>query len=170
MRNNKGFTVVELIVTFGITMIIVVFLFQIILLLKETYTNNSVKTSLVIKQSIINQKIYDDFNTKEIVGFTSCGEECITFKFDDSSESVLSIDRTNGIFHYGDYTTKIDKGSEFGKITVTTETIPGVPNDKIDSIMLIKAPVTSKVIKGDYGINIVYQYNSRFSLIGTGGG
>ena len=39
--NNKGFTVVELLASFTLTMIIVVFLFEIVLELKDVYSSDS---------------------------------------------------------------------------------------------------------------------------------
>ena len=51
--NNKGFTVIELLSSFVLIMIIVVFLFEIVLELRNVYINETVKTEIVNKNAII---------------------------------------------------------------------------------------------------------------------
>ena len=51
--NNKGFTVVELLASFTLTMIIVVFLFEIVLELKDVYSSDSIKTKIITQNSLI---------------------------------------------------------------------------------------------------------------------
>ena len=52
---NNGFTVVELIVSFSLTLVITVFLFQIVINLKNLYTNSVIKTELVNIQSLVSR-------------------------------------------------------------------------------------------------------------------
>ena len=59
---RNGFTVVELIVSFSLTLVIAVFLFQIIINLKNLYTNSVIKTELVNMQSLISREINSKFN------------------------------------------------------------------------------------------------------------
>ena len=64
---KKGFTVVELIVSFSLVMVIVIFLFQIIISLKNLSTNSGVKTELLNKQSLISNEINKKLNNNEII-------------------------------------------------------------------------------------------------------
>lgn len=57
MKNNKGFTVVELIVSFALTMIIAVFLFEVLIEVKDTFADASTRTAIQEKASIISKNI-----------------------------------------------------------------------------------------------------------------
>ena len=57
MNNKKGFTVVELVATFALTMVIVVFLFQILIDVKDIFVETSIKTNLQEKLGIISKNI-----------------------------------------------------------------------------------------------------------------
>ena len=66
---NKGFTVVELIVSFALTMIIAVFLFEVLIEVKDIFTDASTRTAIQEKASII---------SKNISSILSSGENHIT--------------------------------------------------------------------------------------------
>ena len=55
--NKKGMTVVELVVAFSLSTVIALFLIQVVLFLKDTYMINGVKSELVLKQSLISDRI-----------------------------------------------------------------------------------------------------------------
>lgn len=165
MKKKNGFTVVELIVSFTLVMVIVVFLFQIIISLKEMYVGNGIKSSLLNKQAVMTQKIYDDFRNKNVLSFSSCGTNCITLTFDDTTTSTLKIDKDQNLFEYGDYATKLVDGSTFGDIVLSKETLTGVGNGHYDSMVKIIVPIQNQLIKGDYGVTAIYQYNSNVTSI-----
>ena len=62
MKKNSGFTIVEIIVAFALTMVVVLFLFQIVITLKDAYQNNFVVSNLVLKQDSISNMINNDLN------------------------------------------------------------------------------------------------------------
>lgn len=167
MKKKNGFTVVELIVSFALVMIVVYFLFQIILALKEMYVSNATKSVLLNKQAIINEKIYEDFRNKEIKIASNCGNNCLVFIFSDNTSSVLKVDTDNKTFHYGDYTTKLEEGSSFGSMSASIEKISTSDATKYDSILIVKIPITNLLLDGDYGVNAIYQYNSHLTSIGN---
>ena len=129
------------------------------------YVNNGVKSSLLNKQAIMNEKIYNDFRNKRVTIASNCGKNCLVFIFSDQTQSVLKIDEENQIFHYGDYTTKLVEGSKFGTLEAKVETVVGVDVTKTDSMIRISIPVTNNLLKGDYGVNAIYQYNSHLTSI-----
>lgn len=57
MKNNKGFTVVELIASFALTMVIVVFLFEVLIEIKDVFIETSLKTTIQEKMGIISKNI-----------------------------------------------------------------------------------------------------------------
>lgn len=61
--NNKAFTVVELLASFTLTMIIVVFLFEIVLELKDVYQNDAIKTKVLTQNALIATALDQKLNT-----------------------------------------------------------------------------------------------------------
>ena len=83
--NNKGFSTVELVVSFTLTTVIVLFLIEIIFLIKDLYVSTGVKMKLLTKQTTINKIINDDFVSKKVTLATTCGDNCFKFFFDDET-------------------------------------------------------------------------------------
>lgn len=165
--NKKGFTVIELIVSFALTTLVVALLFQMLLSLKDIYVNSGVRTQMLNKQTIMSNKINSDFENKKITIALKCGYNCLTFYFDDNTSKKLIIDTASSTFTYGDYVTKLADGSSFGAVDVHTENVLNVGTGLNDSFITIKIPVKSSLLKEDYGVNIVYQYDSRTSSISS---
>lgn len=163
--NNKGLTVVELIVSFALTMIVAVFLFRTILTLKDSYVGSGVKSQLLNKQTLMSSKINNDFYEKGVKIALRCGKDCLNFIFNDNTSSKLIVDRDNNLFSYGNYNTKLVDGSKYGAVDIHTETTLNVESGKKDSFIIVKIPVTHPLLKEDYGVNIIYQYDSRTSAI-----
>ena len=166
MKKQRGFTVVELLVSFSFVMIISVFLFQIVLLLKDIYFENGIKTEMYSKQSTVSQKINDDFFTKGISSVNKCGSNCLNFTFHDSSTAILKIDKVNNSFSYSDYTYKLVTGSYFGDIDINVSNLTVVNVTKNNAIMYIKIPVYHNDFENqDFGINVIYQHDSNTANI-----
>ena len=79
--NNKAFTVVELLASFTITMIILIFLLEILLEVKNIYYENEIKTAVYNKNAIIasalnkrlsEYKIEKVSNTSDTIIGTNC--------------------------------------------------------------------------------------------------
>lgn len=168
LKNRRGFTVVELTVSFSLTLVIVLILFQIVLNLKELYVKDGLKTELLIKQGLMTKKVAESFEEQKIKIAAKCdtGDNCLSFTFEDNSVKTLSFDKTSNTFHYGDYTTKLVSGSSYGKVKITNETFLNVEQGKKDSMITIDIPVTHPLVKGDYGVRVVYLYNSLEVSVG----
>ena len=67
MKTNKGFTTVELLVSFTLTAVIVFFLFEILFILKDLYVDTGIKTKLLTKQAVLTEKINDDVASKNLM-------------------------------------------------------------------------------------------------------
>ena len=164
--NKKGFTVVELIVSFALTMLVVTFLFEMIISLKDIYVESGIKSQLLNKQAIISSKVNNDFKNKTIKIALKCGSGCLNFFFDDNSSTKLIVDTNSNLFTYGNYTTKLIDGSSFGAFDIRNETVLGVNSGDNDSFVIIKIPISHPLLKtDDFGINITYQYDSRVTSI-----
>lgn len=67
MKNTKGFTVVELIASFALTMIISVFLFEVLIEVKNVFVETSIKTNILEKVGIISKNIRLNLPNGEIL-------------------------------------------------------------------------------------------------------
>lgn len=160
MKNNKGFTIIELAVSFCLVAAVSITLLQLVLTLKEVYLSGDVKTTLLNKQGIMTKKIYDDLNSYTLTEIKSCGISCLTFSYTEKEDAVkLIIDPGNRTLTYGDYTIKLDSSSYFGKLEMSTDE-PSESLGKVDSIFKIDIPIISKLLDEDLGIHIVKTYNS----------
>lgn len=158
MLNNKGFTIVEMLVSFVLSMIIVMILFELIINLKELYQMSGLKTELLNKQNLMIDKIYTDLTKKKVTMISSCGNECVTFTFSDGNAKNLAVDSNNGTVAYDNYTIKLNNDSYFSRISINEVGITtNVGNNRIFSINI---PIYNQKFKNDnFGINIVYIYN-----------
>lgn len=159
---KKGFTVVELIVSFSLTMVIVVFLFQIVISLKNMYTANSLKTELLNKQAIISDKINSSFNKKTITSVTKCGSYCLNFVYNDNTSEILKIDYNENSFQFGSYKTILPDNSYISNPSIDIVYSGTFLENSNNSILVINIPIYNEFLKNqNYGINVLYQYNSN---------
>lgn len=159
MKNNKGFTIIELAVSFCLVATISIILLQLVLSLKEIYVSGDVKTTLLNKQGIMIKKIYDDLNSKDLESITSCGLSCLTFTYYDDTTANLLVDPGNKTLTYGDYTLQLDNSSSFGKVNISVDEASSSQTIKSDSVLTIDIPIYSKLLDEDFGIHIVKTYN-----------
>lgn len=170
-KNNKGTTIVELVVSVSMLVVIATFLFQIVISLKEVYNSSGIKTELLNKQAVISKMINDDLRNNKLEMALKCNNlnTCLALYFEDGTFKTLElISKTNetpAYFVYGDYKTELVSGSNFGSYSISSETLANSTGTN-DSIMNINIPITHPLLRGEnYGINIVYQYNSRTTSI-----
>lgn len=161
MKKN-AFTTVELVVSFTLTAVISLVVFQMIISLKNIYVKVGIKTNLITKQSLVSRNINRDLNNKTITNLATCGNDCIEITYTDSITKQLKIDKDNYIISYGDYSAKIVDGSTFGDEILTITNMYEVSTGTNNSILNIKIPIYHKLYKDEnYGINIVYQFNDN---------
>lgn len=162
-KNNmkKGMSVVELIVSFTLTISIVVFLIQIISSLNKMYNNNSIKTEILNTSSIISNKINTSFRNKEIIYINSCGDNCYNFEYKDNTIEKLEI--KDNTITFGTYTTKLKNGS-FDNISLEIIYAPTLQSGALNAIFTLKIPIKSD-INYNFDIDIVYRFNTANSNI-----
>lgn len=174
MKNNKGFSILELIVSFGLTMIIVIVLFEIIIYMKELYEKSITQTELINKQNLITDYIYTDIYNKKLESVTLCGENCIAFTYKDGNTSNLKWDTSLNTIGYGDYTISMLKNTFLNQSLLLrngTYQLSGAKicyNESIggEQYFSIHIPITNALFQNDdFGLNIFYTYsNDEVSL------
>lgn len=161
MKKN-GFTTVELIITFSLIGFILIFLFEVVVIVREAYISTGFRTELVNKQANISRIINKELSSRTITNIANCGNECINISFDNGSTAKLEIKREEKLFTFGNYTTELVNNSSFGSVFVETHNDPNVSNSKKNSILRINIPIIHELYKDeDFGINIVYLYDNR---------
>jgi len=164
MKKN-GFTVVELIVSFSLTVVITIFLVQIIMALNNLYNNSGVKTELLTKQSLISSQLNNKLSQKIILSLTDCGEHCIQFNYSDATNDILKIDYTNNTFQFGNFLTNLPNDSYFKDAKIDVVYGATIQTNVNNAILNIIIPIYSNNIEGDFGVNVVYQFNSNITNI-----
>ena len=167
MKTKKGFTTVELLVSITLVTVIVFFLIELIFVMKNIFTDSGIRTKLLAKQALISEKINYDFRNKQLIVATSCGDNCAEFLFSDGTQKMLTYNRDSLELTYGNYKENLVKGSSFGNVSITSETI-AASNDinENNGILKINIPIKSKYFKDqDFGLTVVYQYNSNVTSI-----
>ena len=162
MKNNKGFTLVEMLVSFSLSMILIIILFQLIINLKDVYMTSGIKTELLNKQYLMTTKIYDDLNKLQVsnIGVCTDTEKCISFTYSNGTVKKLIIDETNKTLSYDNYIIKLNNNTNFGIIQIDTE-----GSSLQNKLLSIKVPIYNDIIKDtNFGINIVYPYNTQYSV------
>jgi hypothetical protein len=157
MKNNKGFTLVEMLVSFTLSMILVIILFQLIINLKDIYISSGMKTELLNKQYLMTNKIYTDLNAKKAIKIENCANPvvCIEFTFQDGSTKRLELDEANKTLAYDNYIIKLNNESYFKAISINTNI-----SESNKKIFNANIPIYNDLFKDtNFGINIVYPYN-----------
>ena len=169
MKKNKGFTTVELLVSFTLVSIIVFFLFEIIFVLRDLYVFSGIKTKLLTKQAVLSEIINDDFLSSKLVYASKCEnsdpnydkEVCINFSFVDMNKQLV-VDRENNSITWGSISTNLISGSFFGNIKVSKESsVIKTGANNLDSVLTLEIPIYHRLIDDEnFGVKVNYQYNS----------
>lgn len=171
MRNNKGFLVYELIISFSLTAVIALTLISTTFILKNKSDRISLETNININRTILMNHIREDIVDYGLIGIIPCLDEannpiasCVTFKYALSNDIVLKIDKTNNIIEYGDYIKQYKEDISLeGESMIKVTTIPGIEEGYTDSFLEIIIPMKSNLLESDYGINIIHKYDSRIN-------
>ncbi|MBR3523123.1 MAG: prepilin-type N-terminal cleavage/methylation domain-containing protein [Bacilli bacterium] len=170
MKNNKGFTLVELITSFALASVIMIFIFNIVVILKNNYISKSVRTDLLIKQSLLSQKMNEDFTNNNVKDVVTCDSDkkCYEFTFADDTVKQLKISADDKTITYGDYTYELTNSSYASKINVSAKSITLDDVTLNDSLLVIDIPILNKKYTDtNFGVKVVYQYNSHIVDLNT---
>ncbi len=173
MKNNKGFSIVELIVSFSLTMVIVVILFEIVLTMKDLYMNSVTKTELLNRQNLFTDYIYSDIYDHGLNSVYVCGNNCISLAFNNGETKNLewsfysneNVSQALQSLSYGEYKINLIANASFDtSLTVSNDnyTLEGVKicSEPISQYINIHLPIKHKMFKDqDFGINLLYVYD-----------
>lgn len=159
--NKKGFTLVELITSFSLATVIIFLLINVVLILKDLYSNYNLKTELLINQSNLSRAMNSKINNGNLISYSSCdeGDYCYEFAFTDSQTIKLVV--TSDSIKFGDFVYKVTEGTSISAPSITKENISVVDTSANNSFLIIRIPITNKLFDENFGINLIYPYNSN---------
>lgn len=109
MKNNKGMTIVELVISFALLMVIVLGMLGVIVNIKNTANEKMFQKDMLEFKDMITNKINKDlikngFNSIENCADVLSGELCkiIVLNDEDATEKELRVSYTNKTIKYGD--------------------------------------------------------------------
>lgn len=95
--NNKGFTVVELLASFSLMMVVTIFLFEVVMELKNIYVSSSLETTVKNENALIaraiNEQLADGVQVKNYDG-TTCHLTNGDIKIDPANNIIIVGNRT----------------------------------------------------------------------------
>lgn len=94
--NNKGITLVEVIVTFALLMIILVGLFNIILDVKSDVSDRQMIKDFKDYDNLMITRIQGDFITKQVTGCSSISDNVLKCDYKDDSKEIAIVNGSNG--------------------------------------------------------------------------
>jgi hypothetical protein len=149
--NKKGMTLVEVIVAFALTLIVIIFLLSLSLTIKRLYDKDYVRANILLLKSNIAQMINSDLeNTNLSMNVTfeptvDYLDTCTKIKdVTKNYEQKLCFNKTGDVdtLSYNDYKFKLPKGFALGNVTVTRE----------ENFMFINIPISYE--EEDYTIKV----------------
>lgn len=163
---KKGFTVIELIVSFSLVMVIVIFLFQIVIGLRNLYVNSGLKTELLNIQSLLSKEINKKMANNNLVSVLKCGSYCLNFVYSNGESDKLQIDYNKNTLQFGNYKAILPNNSYLGNANVSYAFAGTFLEDVDNTMILISIPIYSENFKDEnFEIKVVYQYNSNLNEI-----
>lgn len=100
MLNKKGFTIIELIVSFIFTSILAISLFSIIISYRNKAIDNEIRTNLLSFVSKLKIDVQKDIDTKLLKNIDYCRngtdiiDQCLIFTFGDNSQKTFKVGYT----------------------------------------------------------------------------
>ena len=159
--NNKGFTLVELIVSFVLITVISLALFKTTLTLQQQQQHSISKNKYKSFLIVLNNTIQMDFIGDTMKSVTSCGNNCYDIVYENVGEKRLSV--ADNIITYGSTKEKLPSDYKFiGDIEFTSYTSDRVGYDSFILLTIsIKSNYDSKINK----IKYMYQYDSENDVV-----
>lgn len=181
--NNKGFTAIEILLSFVLVMFIVLNLFTIVNTHRKQSELAMHKSELTNFQNILTKDIYSDFLTKGVESVVTCTDEdaCVEIKYfnetnpvklivDTSNLREKTITYNNRIYDIRDYIPPQDKlpqGSDPALfqtvvVSVTNETILEAFDSGLDfELYKIKIGIRHVDLKENFDIEVISSPNTR---------
>lgn len=153
--NKKGFTVVELIAAFTLTMVISVFLFEILIESKDIFIETTLKTSIQEKTSIISKNIRMKI-PKGVTSTVVCSTNTCTI----NGNNLINIVATPSNDEVEDYIVIGSQKIKLPKDGTKPMKIKNISLSASNGILKISFTLNSINLTKPYEYNVVFYYRA----------
>ncbi|MBQ7136740.1 MAG: type II secretion system protein [Bacilli bacterium] len=175
--DKKGFTVIELILSFVLVMFLSMGMFTLVTNYKNREQKESVKRELLALENALVQDIYQDTIERKVDNIKNCTDasgqivkQCIDIKFLDGTEKQLKVEQTDievteegTKFEYTTFTILYggvkynNPDPKFTKIVSDYILTSSIPDDNLEYgvIYHIKIRIKNQDIKEEYVVDVV---------------
>ena len=178
--NNKGYMLVEVIISSAIALVMAYFLVEITVKLVNKNNDYYEQSVFVSDKNILTKSImdvfYDEYFELVKVDYNN-GSNSVNFTFQyydyyykEMKQEVFTLTIDGNVVSYGcndeeDYSYKKELSSDLivGPLNINTYVVPGVNyTDTVNNALLfIKLPAYTNYSDEDYGLNLVIPYNTN---------
>ena len=160
--NKKGFTLVELITTFMLSSVIIILLLNVAVVIRNIYSKTNIKTDLYITQSSLSNNLNRTFGVDNISSYVECNDSEFCYDFNLVTGDTVRLTVSDGTISFGNAKYKLNNSSKVVNPSIEKEYVTSTSEDELDSFLVIKIPIVCDLYPGiDFGINLVYLYNSN---------
>ncbi len=159
--NNKGFTVVELITTFCLSAVVILIFFNVVLMIRDVYVTSNLKTKLLINQADLSVALNSKIKPGVLESIRGCDDSdfCYEFTFKNGEIDTLIVE--DNYIKFGNYVYKLDDDTQITDKYLIRKNMKFSDTDLLDSFLVLKISIKNKLFDDDFGINLVYLYNSN---------
>lgn len=165
--DKKGFTIVELIMSFTLATVVIFFLFNIVFMLKDMYVENDAQSTLLVEQSIFSQTVNHDLFSNKVNEIKKCNDTdsliCVEIVYDgDLGTKKLVVTQTSVArsVQYGDYIYPLEDTEDFNFSNITAFDVNVKAcqiNTGTKKTLYINVPIHSKKKNTkNFGLRLIY--------------
>ncbi len=164
--NNKGFSLIELLIAFTAVTLLSFAIFRTVISIQRRQQINIIYNDYVVFESQINSQLQKDFTNKIIEAIEYCGNNCYDIKFVGEPVKNLSINRNDNTLSYGVIKLKLPKTFTFHRdIEQKDESFVVTDENKHNSIIMFRIPIDSTLLDQNLDIIYIYQFDDRVNPI-----
>lgn len=159
--NKKGFSTIELVVSFIIVSFVAIALFRSVLSLLDRTSLFQVDAKYILVSGNITNSIQKDLNQRKLYGIDDCGCNCFDITYQDLTTKRFLVDREKRNIQYGGIAETLpDDFTITGDIDLTRTSFTK-DEGKNNTILKISIPILNKITEKTISIDIVHQYDNR---------
>lgn len=150
---KKGFTIIELVTSLTLATIIMIFLFNLVFILKDVYISSENNSTLLIEQAAISEEVNSFLYKNEVTSISKCteGDVCINIKTNDETK-IFKVTKSSKKIEFGNYLYKVKEDSliKFGDVKVCYKKVSDASG--YNKILYIDVPITYNNKNTNYGL------------------
>lgn len=160
MKNNRGASIVELLVSFAIISMVAITMFRTVLVLSDKLATFKISSDQNLLVGSVTNTIYQDLMGRKFSSLSTCGTNCYNFNYVDGSVEKLSLNTTSKLITYSSNAFKLPNKIDFnGDMTYTDQVDATVPENFLNHVLKVNIPLKNIDTNKTFHISIVYQYN-----------